>query len=113
MATKKVVPAVKKVVAKSDVLGKADLIANVAKVNAISKVKSEEVVNSVIEFIAESLAKGQNFQIIGFGAFKIAQRKARTGRNPKTGADIKIKASKAVRFAVGSKLKAAVNGEKK
>lgn len=112
MATKKAAP-VKKAVVKSNVLGKADLIANVAKVNALSKVKSEEVVSSIIDFITASLKKGQNFQIIGFGAFKVADRKARKGRNPANGKVINIAASKAVRFSVGSKLKAAVNGDKK
>ena len=107
MAVKK--PVAKKVATKSNVIGKVQLIENVAKSNGVTKTKSEEIVNSVIDFITHSLKKGNTFQIIGFGAFKVASRPARNGRNPSNGKAIKIPASKAVRFSVGKKLKDTVN----
>jgi DNA-binding protein HU-beta len=59
----------------------------------------------VLEAIAKGVKKDGNVQLIGFGTFKVAKRAARTGRNPKTGAAMKIKASKTVRFVASSSLK--------
>lgn len=71
-----------------------------------SKAKAEEAVAAVIDGIKAGLKKDKVVQLIGFGTLKVAERKARTGVNPKTGAKIKIKKSKTVKFVVGKDLKA-------
>ena len=88
-------------------MNKAELVSSVQKNlgKDVSKAAAEKAVNAVVESIAGSLRKGKNVQLIGFGTFKVVHRKARLGVNPKTGEKIKIKASKAVKFAVGKDLK--------
>ena len=73
-----------------------------------SKASAERAVNSVLEGVAAGLKKDSKVQLIGFGTFAVRQRKARTGRNPQTGAPIKIKASKTVGFKVGKELKSTI-----
>jgi len=70
-----------------------------------SKAEAERAVNAVIDGIKVGVKKTKTVQLIGFGTFKVASRKARTGVNPKTGAKIKIKASKTVKFVAGKALK--------
>ena len=70
-----------------------------------SKRAAGDAVEAVLESISKSLAKGNAVQLVGFGTFKVAHRKARTGRNPKTGEPMAIKASKTVRFLCSSGLK--------
>jgi DNA-binding protein HU-beta len=70
-----------------------------------SKAQAERAVDAVIEGIKSGLKKGKPVQLVGFGTFKIANRKARMGVNPKTGEKIKIKASKSVKFSAGKDLK--------
>jgi DNA-binding protein HU-beta len=84
-------------------MNKGELIAAVAKDLGGSKAQAETAVNSVLDNIKKNVKKG--VQIIGFGSFVVGSRKARTGRNPQTGATIKIKASKTVRFKAGKALK--------
>ena len=88
-------------------MNKAELVSNVQKAlgKETSKASAEKSVAAVIDSIAAALKKGQSVQLIGFGTFKVVSRKARTGVNPKTGEKIKIKASKAVKFAAGKELK--------
>jgi len=74
----------------------------------ISKAHAEKVVNAVIDSVKTLVKKHKSLQLIGFGTFKVAARKARTGINPKTGAKIKIAASKSVRFSPGLAFKKAV-----
>jgi DNA-binding protein HU-beta len=88
-------------------MNKGDLIAAVAKEAGLSKANAEKAVNSVLENIKKSAKKG--VQLIGFGSFVLAKRKARTGRNPQTGAKIKIKASTTVKFRAGASFKKLVN----
>ena len=92
-------------------MNKAELVANVQKAlgKDTTKAAAEHAVEAVVDSIAGALKKGDAVQLIGFGTFKIATRKAREGRNPKTGAKIKIKASKSVRFSVGKALKTKLN----
>ena len=73
-----------------------------------SKRAAGDAVEAVLASIAASLAKGEAVQLVGFGTFKVAERKARTGRNPKTGEPMAIKASKTVRFSCSSSLKKSV-----
>ena len=89
-------------------MNKGDLIGKLAKDTDITKSKAEAAVNSMLQSITVSLKKGQKVTIVGFGTFSVAKRKARTGRNPQTGAPIKIAARKIPKFSPGSELKKAV-----
>ncbi len=88
-------------------MNKVELVAHVQKsLGAASKAEAERAVNAVIDGIKAGVKKGpKTVQLIGFGTFKVATRKARKGINPKTGAAIKIKASKTVKFVAGKALK--------
>ncbi|PIO48837.1 MAG: DNA-binding protein HU [[Chlorobium] sp. 445] len=90
-------------------MSKADIVDKIAKDAGISKAASEKAVNAFIEAVTNSLKKGQTVTLIGFGTFSVGKRAARVGRNPKTGATIKIKAKKIARFRPGTALKNAVN----
>ena len=90
-------------------MSKADLVEKIAKDAGISKAAAEKSVNSFIDGIKSSLKKGQSVTLIGFGTFSVGKRAARTGRNPKTGAVLKIKAKKVARFKPGADLKKIVN----
>ena len=91
-------------------MNKADLIAAVAKDAGISKRAAGDAVDSVTSSITKALKKGGTASLIGFGTFSVTRRAARTGRNPQTGATIKIKAKKVPRFKAGAGLKKAVGG---
>ncbi len=86
-------------------MNKKQLIEAVAKEMDRSKAESDRAVNAVIESIKKGLKKDTVVQLIGFGSFTVKKRKARKGRNPKTGEPIKIKASKTVSFKPGKGLK--------
>jgi DNA-binding protein HU-beta len=89
-------------------LNKGDLVEKIAKDTGITKGKAEAAFNSIVGGITTSLKKGHKVTIVGFGTFSVAKRKGRTGRNPQTGAPIKIAARKVAKFSVGSDLKKAV-----
>jgi nucleoid DNA-binding protein len=89
-------------------MNKADLINEVASVVSTKK-EAQAAVDCVLESISKALKKGDVVTLVGFGTFKVVKRKARTGRNPQTGAEIKISASKAPKFVAGKALKDAVN----
>ena len=88
-------------------MNKGDLVAEVAKV-VKSKRMAEDAVSCVFEAITKSLKKGQAVTLVGFGTFAVGKRKARVGRNPQTGAAIKIAAKKVPKFSAGKALKTAV-----
>jgi DNA-binding protein HU-beta len=88
-------------------LNKADLVAEVAKVVG-SKRKAEGAVSCVLETIKKALKKGQTLTLVGFGTFSVGRRKARMGRNPQTGKEIRIPARKIPKFSAGKALKGAV-----
>ena len=88
-------------------MNKGDLINEVAKVVG-SKKEAQEAVDCVFSSITKALKKGDQVTVVGFGTFKVIKRKARKGRNPQTGEEIKIKASKAPKFTPGKSLKEAV-----
>jgi DNA-binding protein HU-beta len=90
-------------------MSKADIVEKVAKDADISKAAAEKAVNGFIDAVTSSLKKGQAVTLIGFGTFSVGKRAARTGRNPKTGAVLKIKAKKVAKFKAGAALKTAVN----
>ena len=89
-------------------MNKADLISEVAKVVSTKK-EAQAAVNCVFKSIPKAMKKGKPVTIAGFGSFKVAKRKARKGRNPKTGEAIKIKASKAPKFVASKTLKNFLN----
>ena len=86
-------------------MNKVALIQAVQKSLGTNKADAERAVNAVIDGIKAGVKKTKSVQLIGFGTFKVASRKARTGVNPKTGEKIKIKASKTVKFAAGKSFK--------
>lgn len=88
-------------------MNKSDLVNEVAKVVRTKK-EAHAALDCVISSITKSLKKGEDVTLTGFGTFKVVKRKARKGRNPRTGEVLKIKASKAPRFSAGKTLKAAV-----
>ena len=89
-------------------MNKADLIHEVAKVVSTKK-EAQEAVDGVFSSITRALKNGDTVTLVGFGSFKVVERKARKGRNPQTGEEIEIKASKAPKFTPGQALKEAVN----
>ena len=91
-------------------MNKAELVAAVAAKTGDTKKNTEEVVNAFVDVVTASLKKGEKVQLVGFGSFEVKKRAARKGRNPQTGEEIKIPASKAPAFKAGKALKDAVNG---
>jgi len=87
---------------------KAELISKVAKEAKITKAAAAKAVNAITETITKDLKKGGRISLPGFGTFSVTNRKARTGRNPQTGQEIQIPASKTPKFTVGKTLKEAV-----
>ena len=90
-------------------MNKQELIEKVAKDLGGTKISAAQAIDSVIDGITKALKQGDTVTFVGFGTFKTANRKARTTRNPQTGAEIKIPKRKAVRFIAGKALKSAVN----
>ena len=90
-------------------MNKNDLVADVARTTNLSKTDAAKAVESVFESITKSLSKGNEVRLVGFGTFRVGKRAARTGRNPRTGEAIRIKAARVPRFAAGKALKDAVN----
>ena len=88
---------------------KSDLIEAIAKSADISKAAAGRALDATIESIKKTLKKGEQVSLVGFGTFYVGKRAARNGRNPQTGATIKIKAAKVPKFRAGKNLKDAVN----
>ena len=84
---------------------KSDIINRVTDETGLPKVRAKEVVNIVFGTIAEYMGDGENVQLIGFGNFEVRERSARKGRNPQTGKEILIEASKVPAFKAGKALK--------
>ncbi|MDD4977737.1 MAG: HU family DNA-binding protein [Gallionella sp.] len=90
-------------------MNKSDLIDAIAKSADISKAAAGRSLDATIETIKKALKQGDTVSLVGFGTFKVGKRAARNGRNPQTGATIKIKAAKVPKFTAGKGLKDAVN----
>jgi DNA-binding protein HU-beta len=88
-------------------MNKGDLVNEVAKVVS-TKREAQEAVDCMISSITRALKRGEDVTLTGFGTFKVIKRKARKGRNPSTGEEIRIKATKAPKFTAGKTLKEAV-----
>jgi DNA-binding protein HU-beta len=87
---------------------KAELIATIGKEAKISKASAEKALNASIGAVMKALKKGDKLTLTGFGTFSVAKRKARMGRNPQTGKEIKIPATRVAKFKAGNLLKRAV-----
>lgn len=90
-------------------MNKNDLISSVAADSGLSKADATKAVDAVFDSIEKSLKSGNEVRLVGFGTFSVADRKASTGRNPRTGETIQIPASKQPKFKAGKGLKEAVN----
>ena len=90
-------------------MNKNDLVSAVAGSTGMSKADSAKAVEGVFDAISRALSSGGDVRIVGFGTFSVANRKATTGRNPRTGQAIQIPASKQPKFKAGKGLKEAVN----
>jgi nucleoid DNA-binding protein len=88
-------------------MNKGDLVNQVAKVLS-TKREAQDAVDCVLQSITKALKKKDTVTLVGFGTFKVDRRKARKGRNPQTGEEIKIKAKKVPKFVPGKALKAAI-----
>ncbi|MBF0705857.1 HU family DNA-binding protein [Alkalihalobacillus hwajinpoensis] len=86
-------------------MNKAELLTTVAERSEMSKKDTARVVDRLMDTIAEALAKGEKVQLVGFGNFEVRERSARKGRNPQTGEEILIQASKTPAFKPGKALK--------
>lgn len=94
-------------------MNRKELIDALAGKIGSTKADAERNIAALIEIITTTLKKGDNVTLVGFGTFEVRKRAARTGRNPATGAELKIKACKAPAFKAGATLKTAVNSGKK
>ena len=90
-------------------MNKSDLIDAIADTAEMTKAEAGRAVDAVVAVITKALKKGDSVTLVGFGTFEVRKRGARTGRNPRTGEEIKIKASKNPAFKAGKALKDAVN----
>jgi len=93
-------------------VNKSELIETIAKEADLSKAAAGRALESLLSTIVKSVSKKQDVQLIGLGTFKATQRAARTGKNPRTGAPIKIAAATVPKFSAGAAFKAAVNKKK-
>ncbi len=91
-------------------MNKADIIDFVSARAEITKAQADEAVTSILNAITDALGDGEKVTLVGFGTFSATERAARIGRNPQTGAELKIPASVAVKFSPGKELKEAVKG---
>ncbi len=89
-------------------MNKGELVEAVAKDAGISKALAGKVLDSAIDAITRSLSRGDRVALVGFGTFSVSSRKARSGRNPQTGKEIRIPATKVAKFKAGNKLVQAV-----
>jgi DNA-binding protein HU-beta len=87
---------------------KAELIASIGKEAKISKATAEKAINAFTNTVMKALKKGDKLALTGFGTFSVAKRRARTGRNPQTGKEIKIPATRVAKFKAGNLLKSSV-----
>jgi DNA-binding protein HU-beta len=92
-----------------ETMNKADLVDRIAGACSMSKTQAALAIDTAVDSITAALKKGDRVALIGFGTFSVSQRKARNGRNPQTGATIKIAARRVAKFTPGAELKKTVN----
>lgn len=93
-------------------MNKTELIEVIAKDAKLSKASAQAALDATLAAVVKAVTKGESVSLVGFGAFSSGKRAARTGRNPQTGATIKIPAAKTVKFSAGKGFKDAVNKRK-
>ena len=89
-------------------MNKEELVKEISKKTKLSQKVSSDVLSATLEIIQKTVAKGKKVTLVGFGTFSVKERAARTGRNPKTGEELQIKASKVPSFKPGKGLKDSV-----
>lgn len=94
-------------------MNKEQLIQKIAGDVKLTKVQAKAALESFVDAVEKTLKKGDKIALVGFGTFSVSKRKARTGRNPATGATIKIPAKKVVKFKAGKEFTNFINGVKK
>jgi len=99
----------KTVAAKEETFRKGDFVTSIIEKTGLTKAESESALNAVLEIIQEEVSAGKKVSMIGFGSFKLTHRAARKGRNPKTGEEIDIKASKSPSFSASKPFKERCN----
>ena len=90
-------------------MNKTELVAAIADEAGLSKKDAEKALKAFTDVVTEELKKGEKVQLVGFGTFEVSERAAREGRNPQTGAAMKIAASKAPKFKAGKAIKDLIN----
>lgn len=90
-------------------MNKTELVAAIANDSGLTKVQAQKALDAAIDAISGAMTQGDSVTLIGFGTFKVSERAERMGRNPQTGKEMKIAASKLPRFVPGKGLKDAVN----
>lgn len=90
-------------------MNKTELVAAIAEKTELSKKDAEKAVKAFTDVVVEELKKGEKIQLVGFGTFEVSERAARTGRNPQTGAEMTIPASKSPKFKAGKAFKDVLN----
>ena len=90
-------------------MNKTELIAATAEKSELTKKDAEKALKAFTDVVADELKKGEKIQLVGFGTFEVSERAAREGRNPQTGATMKIAASKTPKFKAGKALKDSLN----
>ena len=96
----------------NDIMNKAELIDKISKDSGITKVQANEALDSFTSAVVSTLKKGDRVTLVGFGTFSVSERAARNGRNPQTGAVIKIKARKVPKFKAGKEFSTKISGKK-
>src|SRR3712207_9483184 len=94
-------------------MNKNDLVERLAKEHELTKAFARELVDSVFDMITAAAQKGEEVSLFGFGRFRVAERAARKGRNPRTGEAVKIAASKNLKFTAARSLKAGLNARRR
>ncbi|MCG5031463.1 HU family DNA-binding protein [Mesosutterella sp. OilRF-GAM-744-9] len=94
-------------------MNRQELVDRVAAAENLPKAQAARILETVLTAVKETVKSGDKLTLVGFGTFKLQERPARTGRNPSTGAEIKIPATKVPKFVPGAAFKAAVNEPKK
>jgi DNA-binding protein HU-beta len=92
---------------------KNDIVERLAEEHELTKTFARDLVDSVFQMITTAAQKGEEVSLFGFGKFKVAERGARKGRNPRTGETVKIAASKSLKFTPASALKSSLNAKRR
>jgi DNA-binding protein HU-beta len=90
-------------------MNRAELVSNLAKKSGLTKIKTNQIIDSLLSIISESLSNGDKVTLVGFGTFTSHQRSTRKGRNPKTGEVVEVPAKRVPKFKAGTELIKSIN----